>query len=253
MDTPYLAEAVLDPGDVPVDRLYRVAPEVYRALIEHGLIAEGDGVGFEDGLLVNGVSASLDDRLYRLSLDLYDAMVGHGLLGPVDKVELLDGLLVKKMTKGHSHIVATHLTRDALAAVLPGGWFVFKEDPVALPTGPSGYASEPEPDVSVVRGVIRDYLARHPDPRDMALVVEVADSLVRDDRVIKLIRYAWASIPVAWLVNLVDRSVEVYSQPTGPAAPARYREVAVYGEGDDVPVVLDGREAGRVAARDLLP
>jgi len=260
MDTQNLAEAVLDPGDFPADRLYRIAPEVYRGMTELGLIAPHE-VALLDGLLVRGLAGVDDpidapdpvDWLYRMPLDVYDRLAEVGLLGPSDRTELLDGLLVRKMTKGHPHIVATHLTRDALAAVLPGGWFVFKEDPVALPTGPGGYASEPEPDVSVVRGAIRDYLARHPDPQDMALIVEVADSSIREDRVKKLVRYAWAGVPVAWLVNLVARTVEVHSQPTGPAAPARYQEVAVYGEGDDVPVVVDGREAGRVAARDLLP
>jgi Uma2 family endonuclease len=251
MDTQRLAAAVVDPL---ADRLYRVSPDLYRSLVDHRLI-DPRTVALADGLLVvepargNGTEA---DRLYRLPLAVYDEVARIGLLGPDDKTELLDGLLVTKMTKGDPHRVATHLTRDALAAVVPRGWFVSKEDPVALPTGPSGYASEPEPDLSVIRGTIRDYLTHKPEPGDIALVVEVAESSLHDDRV-KLARYAWAGIPVVWIVDLTGEAVEVHTRPTGPAAPARYQDVATYGPSDRVPVVIDGREVGQVAVADLLP
>ena len=99
---------------------------------------------------------------------------------------------------------------------------------------------------------IRDYADRHPGPADLALVVEVADSSLREDRK-GLARYAWAGIPVAWIVNLNDETVEVYTRPTGPADPAKYEEIKVYQKDDHVPVVVDGREVGRVAVADLLP
>jgi Putative restriction endonuclease len=257
MDTQSLAAAVLDPLAVPADRLYRVSPALYRGLVEHGLV-DPRAVALADGLLVreaargDGTEVDPLDRLYRMSLGAYDKVAAIGLLGPGDKVELIDGLLVTKMTKGDPHRVATHLTMDALAAVAPRGWFVSKEDPVALPTGPSGYASEPEPDVTLVRGTIRDYVRRKPDPEDLALVVEVAESSLREDRA-KLARYAWQRIAVAWVVNLADRVVEVYTDPTGPVAPAGYRAVATHGVGDTVAVVIAGREVGRVAVADLLP
>jgi Uma2 family endonuclease len=246
--------AVLEPLDVLADRLFRVPAEVYRGMVDHGLLAEGDGVEFVDGLLIegNGQGGDRADRLYRMPLEVYDRIADLGLLGPRDKVELLDGLLVKKMTKGLPHFVATYLIREALDGVIPDGWFVAKEDPVALPAGPAGRDSEPEPDVTVIRGGIRDYLARRPGPADVALVVEVAESSLREDRA-KLTRYAWQSIPVAWIVNLVDGVIEVYSGPTGPAKPAEYRDRTTYGPDDNIPGVLDGREAGRIAVRALLP
>ena len=54
-------------------------------------------------------------------------------------------------------------------------------------------------------------------------------------------------------MNLIDETVEVYTRPTGPADPAKYEDVKVYQKGDHVPVVVDGREVGRVAVADLLP
>jgi Uma2 family endonuclease len=243
--------------DLPADRLYRVSPALYRGLVEHRLI-DPRAVALADGLLVvapardNGPAADPHDRLYRMPLAVYDEVARIGLLGPGDKTELLDGLLVTQMTKGDPHRVATHLIRDALAAVVPRGWFVSKEDPVALPTGPSGHASEPEPDLSVVRGTIRDYMRRKPGPGDIALVVEVAESSLHDDRV-KLARYAWVGIPVVWIIDLTGEAVEVHTNPTGPVAPACYQEVATHGPGDRIPVVIDGREVGQVAVADLLP
>lgn len=255
MDARHPTPPVIEPPTVPAERLYRMAPETYHGLIEHGLIAPQE-IALVDGLLVQGSEcdgpSEPSDRLYRMPLDVYHRVADAGLLGPGDKTELLDGLLLKKMTKGDPHIIATHLTRDALAAAVPGGWFVLKEDPVALPTGPSRYASEPEPDLAVVRGAIRDYLGHKPKPEDVALIVEVAETSLRWDRS-KLTRYAWANVPVAWIVNLNDRVVEVYSNPTGPVAPARYQDVTTYGPDDHAPVVVDGREVGRVAVAGLLP
>jgi Uma2 family endonuclease len=189
-----------------------------------------------------------------MPLDVYDRIAAIGLLGPRDKVVLLDGLLVTTMPKGPPHTAVTMLTMKALEGVLPAGWHVRVEGPVALPGGPAGRDSEPEPDVTVIRGGIRDYLVRHPGPADTALVIEVAETSLREDRK-GLTRYAWKDIPVAWIVNLVDGAVEVHSRPTGPTEgePARYQDVTTYGPDDNVPVVIDGREAVRIAVRDFLP
>jgi hypothetical protein len=256
MDTRRQTTPVLEPPTVPADRLYRVAPEVYRGMVDHGLIAPHE-VALADGLLVQraeGANGPADplDRLYRMPLDIYDRAAEIGLLGPCDRTELLDGLLVTKMSREPPHVLAACLTWEALARAVPAGWYVKKEDPVGLPSGPSGHDSEPEPDVSVVRGTARDYAARHPGPGDTALIVEVSESSLREDRS-KLARYAWENIPVAWVVNLNDRVVEVYTRPSGPVAPAGYRDVTPCGPDDDVPVVIDGHEVGRVAARGLLP
>jgi hypothetical protein len=260
MDTRSQAPAAAEPEPltVPADRLYRVPARVYRGMIRHGLLTERDGVELRDGLLVagspdgDGGAADAPGRLYRMPLEVYHEVANLGLLGPRDKVELLDGLLVTKMGRNPPHVVSAHLTWQALAAVVPAGWFVFKGDPVALPAGPVGYASEPEPDVTVIRGAIRDYLSRKPRPEDVSLVVEVAESSLAEDRK-ALARYAWAKIPVAWVINLKDRVVEVFTRPSGPAEVPGYGETAFYRIGDEIPVVIDGREAGRVPARDVLP
>ncbi len=119
------------------------------------------------------------DRAYRMSLETYHRIAEAGILGPKDHVVLLDGVLVKTMTKGDPHITALRLAYAVLNAVAPEGWLVCKEDPIALPAGPTGHDSEPEPDITVIRGTIRDYTTRKACPEDVALVVEVAESSLR--------------------------------------------------------------------------
>lgn len=254
MNPPHLASTLPEPQEIPVDRLHRLRAEVYAAMVSGGLV-RGDRVGFEDGRLVwrsSDAEGEPAGRLYRMPEGVFDQMVKLGLLGPGDRAELLDGLLVEKMTRNPPHVVCTALLVELLRSRIPRGWFVAKEDPVRLPAGPSGYVSAPEPDVAVVRGEIRDYLARSPGPGDLALVVEVAERSLRDDR-LKAARYAWAGVPIAWIVDLDGRRLEVHSRPTGPMQNAGYQECTLYDAEDRVPVVIDGREVGGIVVREVLP
>lgn len=119
--------------------------------------------------------------------------------------------------------------------------------PVTLAT------SEPEPDVAVVRGSDDDYPDRHPGSDDVALRVEVSDTSLRRDRGFKKAIYAKARIAVYWIVNLIDWRVEVYAQPSGPATAPNYRQHQDFGETDQVPLVIEGREIARIAVSELLP
>jgi len=187
--------------------------------------------------------------LYRLSIEQYEAMAEAGILDNDDRVELVDGLLVKKMTKYGPHRVATGLASDTIAAILPQGWHVSKEDPVRIP----GRAGEPEPDISVVRGGRRDYLKRHPERTEVALIIEVAESSLDFDRGAKLRMYAGGGFPIYWILNVVDRQLEVYTEPSGDAEPMGYRQTAVLKPGDSVTFAIEGAEMGPIAVADLLP
>jgi Uma2 family endonuclease len=178
-------------------------------------------------------------------------MAEVGILTPRDRVVLLDGFLVLKTEKSPRHVTATGKTVKAIETFVPEGWMVIKEDPVSFQGGPAGADSEPEPDVAVVRGTIANYAARHPGPGDIALVVEVAESSLAEDRA-GLARYAWANIPSAWIVNLNERVIEVYTDPTGPTAQPGYRWREVVKPGGEIPLVLDGQPVARVAVADLL-
>jgi Uma2 family endonuclease len=174
-------------------------------------------------------------------------MIQAGILTDDDPVELLEGLLVQKMPKNPAHVTAKRLLRKAVERILPDGWMVDTEDPVTTSD------SEPEPDVAVVRGTERDFAQRHPGPTDAILIAAVADSSLSRDRGRKKRLYARAKVREYWVVNLVNRQVEVYSDPTGPGKKPDYLQHQVYAAADTIPVVLDGREVGRIAVADILP
>lgn len=188
-----------------------------------------------------------DYTIAPLTVEQYHAMARAGILEEGAPIELLEGYLVEKMTKHPPHSVATQLTQDALRRVLPSGWRARAQEPITL------VDSEPEPDVAIVRGDARHYLARHPGPTEVALVVEVADSSLTVDRGAKRRIYARAGIPVYWIVNLVDRCVECYADPVGPARNPLYTSTEVYAPGEQLPLVIDGVEVSLIAVDDILP
>ena len=64
--------------------------------------------------------------------------------------------------------------------------------------------------------------------------------------------YAQAGIPVYWVVNVVDKQIEVFTRPSGPAAAPASAQQGVFPIGTVVPVVLDGQTAGAIAVADVM-
>ncbi len=181
--------------------------------------------------------------IYRRTVDQYEAMVSSGVFTKRDRLHRVDGILVAKMTKKPPHVIACEKTHGALARTIGAGWRVMAEAPVRL-----SEHSEAEPDIALARGSADDFTERHPGPADVSLIVEVADSRLREDR--QLVRvYGAAGVSVYWIINWVDRRLEVY---TGPR-PDGYDTCTVYRPGQSVPVVLDGMEVGRIPVDDILP
>src|SRR5262245_50076512 len=134
-------------------------------------------VASEPGITTSDARKDIPDvPIYRLTVAQYHAMARAGILEERAPVELLEGWLVPKMTQHPPHVVASGLIQDALARLLPADWHVRAGNPVTT------VDSEPEPDLTVIRGSRRDYLDRHPGPQDAALVIEVADASLRQDQ-----------------------------------------------------------------------
>jgi Uma2 family endonuclease len=195
----------------------------------------------------SGLTVLPADLLWRLSVEQYHAMIAAGILTENDPVELLAGWLISKMPKNPRHSLSTELTREALAGLVPAEWHVRSQEPITLPD------SEPEPDVAVARGDRRRYRDRHPGAGDLALVVEVSDASLERDRTIKKQLYAEAGIETYWILNLQEGLLEEYSEPTQEAGHPDYARRRGYGLTEAVPVRIDGREAGSIAVRELLP
>jgi Uma2 family endonuclease len=144
----------------------------------------------------------------------YDRLVDIGLLHEDEPIELIGGQMIVAEPKGTPHTTAVGLTVEALRLAFGAGWVVRAQDPVALDD-----ESEPEPDVAVVPGSIRDY--RHAHPSRPVLIVEVAESSLAFDRRHKGSVYARAGVADYWIVNLRRRVLEVYREPV-PWPSARY-------------------------------
>jgi Uma2 family endonuclease len=193
--------------------------------------------------LLEGLMPSLDE-LYRMTVDEYERLANADVLDD-RRVELIGGYLVKKMTTKPPHVWAVDAARENLDRLVPVGWDLREEKPVRIPD-----FDEPEPDLAIVSGTRDDYANHHPGPGEIGLLVEVADSSLAWDRGAKLAAFARAGIPVYWIINLIDRHVEVY---TGPRPDGSYSDCQIYRPGDEIPVVIAGSEAGRIAVADTLP
>jgi Uma2 family endonuclease len=176
-------------------------------------------------------------------------MVDEGILGKHDRGHLINGILVAEMTQNDPHCTADDLCDEALRRVIPAGWYFRGAKPIRIPGRAGRRDSKPEPDRCVVRGTVRDYEECSPGPTEVGLVVEIADSSLADDRKYAAEPYGPARIPVYWIVNLLHHQVEVDTNP----GPRGYRSTEVFKEGQSVPVVIRGREVGRIAVADLLP
>lgn len=160
----------------------------------------------------------------------YDQMVGAGIFPPGERAELIDGEIVAVTPQGSEHATAVRLVEEALRVAFAAGCDVRVQMPLAV--DPS---SEPEPDVAVVAGGPRDYRDGH--PASALLVVEVADTTLAYDRDQKGSLYARAGVAEYWLVNLVDRRLEVHRDPA-PQRESRYgcgyRDVRSHAAGDRI-------------------
>jgi Uma2 family endonuclease len=165
--------------------------------------------------------------LHRITVDEYERIIRSGALEDPNRVELIDGYMVDEMAKNPEHGFSATATHQAIAGRLPTGWLARKEEPVRIPA-----YDEPEPDISVVRGINADYRHRVPEPADVALLIEVSDWTLGREPGVKLVAFARDGIPIYWIVNLADRqsrstpgrrrrAVTGRARTTGPVSKSR--------------------------------
>jgi Uma2 family endonuclease len=161
---------------------------------------------------------------YWISVDEYERMGEAGIFRPDARLELLEGEIYEMSPTGSRHAACV----DALALILTETarrrFIVRTQSPIQL----DDY-SEPQPDVALLRWRDDFYSRAHPQPADVMLVVEVADTTLESDRRYKLPLYAKAGIGEAWIVNLQDESIELYAEPSGGA----YQVNAAFKRGEE--------------------
>ncbi|MDR7486592.1 MAG: Uma2 family endonuclease [Armatimonadota bacterium] len=179
-------------------------------------------------------------RIKRWTRDEYERLVVAGHFHPEARLQLIRGEIVEMTPQSAAHATAVDAVLHALLGIFREGHQVRAQFPLALSDD-----SEPEPDLAVVRGHRGDYSRSHPS--SALLVVEVADTTLAFDRGPKLAMYALAGIPEYWILNLPDRALEVYREPTGD----RYRVTRRLGPQETVAPVA--APDVRLQVADLLP
>jgi len=162
------------------------------------------------------------------------------------RVELIEGEIIEMPVQKHPHVVSLTRTSKILDALFGSTFWVRTQSPLNL-----GVLSDAEPDIAVVQGTVDDY-ADH--PTSALLIVEISETTVSYDRGRKGSLYAAAGIQDYWIVNLVDRQLEVYRNPIADAnepSGFRYQDQTLLRVGDVVaPLAKTG---AAVAVADLLP
>ncbi len=176
----------------------------------------------------------------RFSVQEYHQLAEFGILGEDDRVELLEGLISPKMVHSPIHDATVSVIEYLLRALIVPGWILRIQSAITLES------SEPEPDLVVTTGPPNRYASRHPQASDIVHVIEIAESSLARDR-LKATTYADARIPCYWIVNLKDRTVEVYESP-GNGGYQSTRSLSV----DDALVVPSSYSAGsRIVVAEL--
>jgi Uma2 family endonuclease len=185
-------------------------------------------------------------RPYRFSADQFWKMAEAGVF-PESRVELARGRIYL-MVKYEPHNFTVGRVAEVLRGLMPAGFYVREEKSMRHDRW-----TVLEPDVAVTPGSSRDYRPDPPLTSEAVLIVEVCASTPWSDYRQKANLYAAAGTPTYWIVDVQGRKIDVFTRPNGRGREARYAEHQTFAEGSPAPVVLDGREVGRIDAKDLLP
>ncbi|HZZ42159.1 MAG TPA: Uma2 family endonuclease [Tepidisphaeraceae bacterium] len=175
--------------------------------------------------------------------DEYYAMADLGLFNE-QRVELIEGEILEKAPQKNPHFLTIALVQDALKTAFPAEFWIRPQGPLHF-----GDRNEPEPDIAVVRGIPRDF---QDHPTTALLIVEVSETTLRYDRGRKARLYARFGIADYWIVNLVDRQLEICRKPIQDAAGNwSYSEMRTLAADESIAALAAPQVA--IAVSDLLP
>lgn len=139
----------------------------------------------------------------------YHQMAEAGILAEDDRVELLEGEIIEMSPIGRRHAACVDRLNRLFSDRLRDRAIVRVQNPVQLSD-----RSEPQPDIALLKPKADFYESGHPQPQDILLLVEVADSTVEFDREIKIPLYARSGVQEVWLVDLNENAIAIYRQPS---------------------------------------
>jgi len=143
-----------------------------------------------------------------ITVSEYDQMALHGIIGDDERVELLCGKIIPMGPIGKRHALCVNQFAQVLLPILGTQASLTIQNPIQI----DDY-TEPEPDLALIQAPLTRYADHHPRPEEVYLVIEVADTTLQKDRMVKLPLYAKAGIPECWIVNLEGEAIEAYREP----------------------------------------
>ncbi len=199
--------------------------------------------------ILTGPSNNLDPppvSLRRFSVAEYHRLGEVGVLTEQDRVELIEGWIVNKMNRNPQHDWCLHQCLSIWQKYLPAEFLI------RIQSASTTSDSEPEPDLAIVTGPAERYRQTRPAAADVQLVIEVSESSLRYDQTVKSRVYARAGIPAYWVINLVQRQIELYGRPS-TTEPASYLDRTVLTASDTLSLTVAGAQHGRIVVSDLVP
>jgi Uma2 family endonuclease len=145
----------------------------------------------------------------KFTIEQYHKMAEVGILTEEDRVELIKGEIVEMSPIGLKHAATVNRLNQLFHRKLGDRVLVSVQNPIQLTNN-----SEPQPDLSLLKPRADFYETKTPEVNDIFLIVEVADTTIIYDRDVKIPLYAENGIPEAWLIDVNDRSLIIYRQPT---------------------------------------
>jgi Uma2 family endonuclease len=145
---------------------------------------------------------------HQFTVKQFHKMAESGILSENDRVELIRGEMIDMSPIGTRHAGCVNRLVNLLIQLLGKKIVLAAQNPVEL-----NEISEPQPDIALLKPCPDFYRNSHPQPEDIFLIIEVADTTVKYDRQVKIPLYAEANIPEVWLIDVNQEMIEVYRHP----------------------------------------
>jgi len=147
--------------------------------------------------------------MHRFTIEEYHRLTQTGILHEDDNVELIEGRIVDMTPIGTKHASCVTRLNEIFSERLQRSVIISVQNPIYI-----NEYSEPEPDIAILKRRSDFYSERLPCPDDILLIIEVADTSIEYDKVIKIPLYAKAKVQEVWIINLLDNAIEVYRSPS---------------------------------------
>ncbi|MEL6461780.1 MAG: Uma2 family endonuclease [Cyanobacteria bacterium J06621_15] len=161
----------------------------------------------------------------KFTVEQFHKMAESGILNEDDRVELIRGEIIEMAAIGTKHASCVRRLDKVLHRKLGDKVIISVQNPVGLDD-----TSEPQPDVVLLKPREDFYSSAHPQPKDIFLVIEVADSTIKYDREVKIPLYAEESVLEVWLVDINEECLEVYREPVN----SKYQTVEKFSRGESL-------------------